>query len=158
MSGGAPWTAPQELRDLAARYARAVDSRDADGLAEIFTTDGVMGGWRSDEVRYAGAEGCRQMIDQVEASFARTMHNVFNQTFEQAEDGAVSGLTHGVASHILPGDGSDLVDFAMRYHDLYAQESGRWKFRERRMEVVWIEQRKVTRPTAEAMSRVLKGF
>lgn len=85
MSGGAAWAAPQELRDLAARYALAIDSRDGGWLAEIFTTDGVMGGWETDDVRYAGAEGCNQMIAQVEASFASAMHNVFNQARPTAE-------------------------------------------------------------------------
>ena len=152
------WTAPQELRDLAVRYALAVDSRDSDELAAIFTADGVMGGRGSDDVRYAGPEGCKRMIAEVDASFAKTMHNVFNQTFDRAEDGEVSGMTTGIASHILPGDGSDLVDFAMRYHDRYAQEGGCWKFRERRLEVVWVEQRKVSQFSAESMAHILKGF
>lgn len=152
------WTAPQELHDLSYRYARAVDSRDADMLASIFTADGKMGGWKSEEVRYTGPDGWRRMIAQVEASFADTMHNVFNQTFDQAEDGSVSGLTTGIASHLLPGDTGDLVDFAMRYHDRYAQEGGRWKFSERRLEVVWVEQRKVSKFSAEMMGRILNGF
>ena len=152
------WTAPQALRDLAVRYALAVDSRDHEMLADIFTSDGVMGGQGSAEVRYRGPEGWPRMIAETDASFAQTMHNVFNQTFDLADDGSVSGLTTGVASHILPGDGSDLVDFAMRYHDRYAQEDGRWKFSERRLEVVWVEQRKVGKFTREAMSRFLKGF
>ena len=157
MSREAAWTAPQELRDLAVRYVLAVDTRDADALADVFTADGVIGGWGSDDVRYAGADGFRRMIDQVAVTFGRTMHNVFNQTFQRV-DGAVSGLTYGVASHILPGDGTDLVDFAMRYHDRYVEEGGRWKFRERRLEVVWIEQHKVLRPETETMARILKGF
>lgn len=152
------WTAPQELRDLAVRYALAVDSRDPVLLADIFTADGLMGGQGRTEARYVAPDGWARMIAEVDASFSQTMHNVFNQTFERAEDGAVSGVTTGIASHILPGDGEDLVDFAMRYHDRYAQEDGRWKFRERRLEVLWVEQRKVSPPSAEIMNRILKRF
>lgn len=163
------WSAPQELHDLAFRYARALDGRDAAMLAAIFTTDGRIAGRDSGTVRYTGAEGWARMIGEVTASFADTMHNVFNQTFDRSEDGTVTGLTTGIASHLLfPRDGDDagsetsglreVVDFAMRYHDQYAIEDGHWKFRERRLEVVWVEHRKVSEFSAELMSRVLKGF
>lgn len=140
------------------RYALAVDTRNPEMLAAIFTTDGVLGAQGGAEILYAAPEGWGQMIAAVEASFAQTLHNVFNQTFERDEDGAVSGLTTGIASHILPGDGGDLVDFAMRYHDRYAEEDGNWKFRERRLEVVWVEERRVSKFSPEIMTRVLKGF
>lgn len=152
------WTAPQEVHDLAFRYARAVDGRDPAMLGAIFTADGVIGGHNSADVRYRGAEGWARMIAEVEASFGATMHNVFNQTFDRSADGAISGLTTGIASHMLPGDAGELVDFAMRYHDRYAQEDGRWKFSERRLEVVWVEERKVSKFSAEMMGRILKGF
>lgn len=152
------WTAPLALRDLAMRYALAVDSRDPGMLAAIFTANGVMRSQGGGAVLYAAPDGWGQMIAAVESSFAQTLHNVFNQTFERDADGAVSGLTTGIASHILPGDGGDLVDFAMRYHDRYAEEDGNWKFRERRLEVVWVEERRVSKFSPEIMTRVLKGF
>lgn len=156
--GVSVWTAPPALRDLAMRYALAVDTRNPEMLAAIFTTDGVMSAQGSAEVLYAAPDGWGRMIAAMDASFGQTLHNVFNQTFERDGEGAVTGLTTGIASHILPGDGGDLVDFAMRYHDRYAEEGGVWKFRERRLEVVWIEERKVRPFSAEIMSRVLKGF
>lgn len=157
-----PYTAPQELHDLAFRYGLAVDSRDPAMLASIFTTDGVMRGLGQAQARYTGAAGCAAMIEQVRASFQRTQHNVFNQTFEISGDGAVSGLTTGVVSHIMPApdDARDwtLLDFAMRYHNRYVIEDGRWKFAERQLEVVWVETRKVSPFSAGMLGRELRGF
>ena len=159
----APFDAPPLLRDLAHRYALAVDSRDAGMLAGLFVTGGTMRGHGQTEPRYAGARGFARMIAEVEASFGTTMHNVFNQTYEQAADGTVTGLVTGVASHVLPGGGNGqgeltLLDFAMRYHDCYAQEGGAWKFADRQLEVVWVERRQAAPFGAAMMGRELRGF
>lgn len=164
--GAQPYTAPQELHDLAFRYGLAVDTLDCAMLASVFTADGVLRGVGQADARYTGAGGCAVMIDEVRASFARTQHNVFNQTFDIAADGTVTGLTTGLASHILPDSGDAeggasekaLLDFAMRYHNRYAIEDGRWKFAERQLEVVWVERRKVMPFSATMLGRELRGF
>lgn len=157
-----PYTAPQELHDLAFRYGLAVDNRDAAMLGSVFTHDGAIRGHGQPGTRYAGAKGWRTMIAQVSASFGRTMHNVYNQTFEIAADGTITGLTTGVASHMLPAgpDADDvaLLDFAMRYHNRYAQEDGAWKFAERALEVLWVETRRVMPFSLDMLGRDLKGF
>ena len=90
------------------------------------------------------------------------MHNVYNQTFDIAEDGTVTGLTTGVASHLVTSssEGEDLrlLDFAMRYYNRYAIEDGVWKFAERALEVLWIETRQVQRFSAAMLGRELQGF
>lgn len=157
-----PFDAPQPLRDLAHRYALAVDSRDAVMLSGLFTRDGIMRGKGQAEARYAGAEGFARMIAEVDASFGATMHNVFNQTYEQAADGTVTGHVTGIASHVLPGgEGPQdltLLDFAMRYHDRYALDCGVWKFAERQLEVVWVERRKAAPFGPAMLGRELSGF
>ncbi len=152
------FSAPQELHDLAFRYALAVDTRDSAMLASIFTREGVVRGYGENPIEFCGAEGLSRMVAQVDASFDQTMHNVFNQTFERADDGSVSGLTTCIASHILKDEDCTLLDFAMRYHNRYAQEAGCWKFAERRLEVVWVETRPVQRFTAAMMASDLKEF
>lgn len=158
----AAFTAPQELHDLAFRYGLAVDTRDAALLTAIFTADGAIGGHGQPGARYRGAEGWARMIAEVEGSFAATMHNVFNQTFERSSDGAVTGITTGVASHILPGEGENgevtLLEFAMRYHNAYALEGGQWRFSDRRLEVMWVEQRSARRFSGRMFGRELAGF
>lgn len=152
------FTAPQELHDLAYRYALAVDTLDADMLASIFTSDGMVAGMGENPIDFSGREGLARMIGQVGAAFQKTMHNVFNQTFERAADGSVSGQTTCIASHILPGDDWLMMDMAIRYHNRYAQEEGAWKFAERRLEVVWVETRPVRKFTAAMMSSDLREF
>ena len=162
MSAAGWFAAPQQLHDLAFRYGLAVDSRDAAMLAAVFTRDGTLRGLGEGQARYSGMAGWERMIAEVSASFGQTMHNVFNQTFDRAEDGTVTGLTTGIASHLLPvAEGSaaaGLLDFAMRYHNRYALEDGRWKFADRQLEVVWVERRQVARFDPAMLGRELKGF
>jgi hypothetical protein len=152
------FTAPQELHDLAFRYALAVDTLNPAMLASAFTTNGVLRGHGENPIEFRGAEGLARMVGQCEAAFQKTMHNVFNQTFERSEDGTVTGHTTCIASHVLHGDDWKLLDMAMRYHNLYAQEDGVWKFAERRLEVVWVETRPVQKFTSAMMDADLKEF
>ncbi len=82
--------APQELHDLAFRYALAVDTLDPDMLARIFTHDGVVCGFGENPIEFRGSEGLARMISQVGTSFQKTMHNVAIRYHNQYrhEDGA----------------------------------------------------------------------
>lgn len=148
--------APQELHDLAFRYALAVDSLDAAMLARCFTHDGAVRGFGENPIEFQGSHGLARMIEQVGTAFQKTMHNVFNQTFEHGADGGVIGQTTCIASHILRGEDWTLLDMAIRYHNRYRQEDGAWRFAERRLEVVWVETRAVQQFNAAMMNSDLK--
>lgn len=152
------WSAPQELHDLAFRYALAVDNRDADMLLSVFAAHGAVLGYGENPIAFRGEDGLRHMITLVESGFQRTMHNVYNQTFERAADGTVTGLTYCIASHILHGEDWNMLDMALRYHNHYAQEGGVWKFAQRSLEVIWVETRPVQKFTAAMMDADLKEF
>jgi SnoaL-like domain len=152
------FTAPQELHDLAFRYALAVDNRDAEMLLTTFTAQGAVLGYSENPISFRGEAGLRNMITLVESGFQRTMHSVYNQTFERDPAGAVTGLTYCIASHILPGEDWTLLDMALRYHNQYAQDGGVWKFTERSLEVLWVENRPVQKFTAAMMDADLKEF
>jgi hypothetical protein len=152
------WTAPQELHDLAFRYALAVDTLDPAMMAAVFTENGAVLGFGENPIEFRGPAALAQMIAQVDATFQKTMHNVHNQTFERSEDGRVTGQTTCIASHILPGDDWTLMDMAIRYHNTYAQEGGVWKFTQRSLEVIWVETRPVQKFTAAMMDADLKEF
>lgn len=138
----AQFDAPAQLRDLAHRYAWAVDRRQGTELAALFTPDGAIRGYAPNPIDYTGPARLNEMMADL-GMFERTMHNVFNQIFEQDADGAVTGLTYCIASHIMPGDEPVCVDMAIWYHDSYAQADGQWKFAERKLEMLWIENRPV---------------
>ena len=152
------YRAPQTLYDLAFRYALAVDKLDAAMLLPLFTDDGVVCGYGENPIHFQGPDDLTRMIAQVGSTFQKTMHNVFNQTFEQAADGSVSGETNCIASHIMPGDNWMLLDMAIRYHNRYACINGDWKFSERRLEIIWVETRPVQKFQAAMMNADLKDF
>ncbi len=147
----AQFDAPLPLRDLAHRYAWAVDRRQGGELAALFTPDGAVRGFGDNPIDYTGPARLGEMMADL-GMFERTMHNVFNQLFEVDEDGAVTGLTYCIASHILPGEDPVCVDMAIWYHDRYARHDGQWKFAERRLEMLWIENRPVRRFDPAMMS------
>lgn len=146
----------EELRELAFRYALAVDGCDADALIDMFSADGSVGGMDASVPSFEGPEDLRLMIAQVDASFDRTMHNVYNQVFE-VEPGAstASGETYCLASHIIetPDGKWQILEMAIRYKNDYVQEYGRWKFRRRRLDVQWIETRPAQRFTPDMISK-----
>lgn len=147
----AQFDAPAQLRDLAHRYAWAVDRRQGAELAALFTADGAIRGHGENPIDYTGPARLAEMMGDL-GMFERTMHNVFNQLFEQDAQGAVTGLTYCIASHILPGDEPICVDMAIWYHDRYALQGEQWKFAERRLEMLWIENRPVRRFDPTMMS------
>lgn len=148
--------AREELRELAFRYALAVDGCDADALIDLFTADGSVGGMDASVPSFEGPTDLRLMIAQVDASFNRTMHNVYNQTFEVVSGASTaSGETYCMASHIIetPDGAWQILEMAIRYKNDYAHEGGRWKFRRRRLDVQWIETRPVQRFTPDMISK-----
>ena len=151
------WTAPQDVHDLAFRYAQAVDRRDAGKLLSVFTADGAVMGYGENPISFRGEAGLRDMTDKLSA-FRMTMHNVFNQTFEMDSDGKLTGETYCIASHILPGESWRVMDMAIRYHNSYRQENGGWRFFERRLEVLWVETRAVSPFVPSMMKEDLGDF
>jgi hypothetical protein len=146
----------EELRELALRYALAVDGCDAEALLRLFTADGSVGGMDESVPSFKGEADLRLMIHQVETSFNRTMHNVFNQTFEiEAGAPTASGETYCLASHIIEDADANwqILDMAIRYKNDYVQQDGHWKFKRRRLDVQWIETRAAQKFTADMISK-----
>ena len=133
----------EALRQLAYDYARCVDRCDADGLLRLFTADGLVGASDTSVAAFAGEAGLRRMIAQVGEAFVKTMHNVFNHTFESIDGDTARGETTCLASHILDdgAGGWRVLDMALRYANTYAREDGGWRFRARRLTVEWTETR-----------------
>lgn len=153
----AAYCAPQELHDLAFRYAQAVDRRDANKLLSVFTADGAVMGYGDNPISFRGEAGLRDMTEKLSA-FRMTMHNVFNQIFETDASGNITGETYCVASHILPGEDWRVMDMAIRYHNSYRQQADGWHFFERRLEVLWVETRAVSPFVASMMKEDLGDF
>jgi uncharacterized protein (TIGR02246 family) len=121
----------QELADLVARYGPAVDDRDAAALAELYAEDSVF-----DTV--AGVmRGRDQVIEYYLmqlSNFGASFHYMHTQTVEFEDDDCARGL---VTAHAEMASESGAFWVALRYHDRYVREDGRWRFALRKVEQLY---------------------
>jgi SnoaL-like domain len=151
------------LRVLSAEYAAAVDGRDGEAFAALFTPSGelVVPDVPDDlnpVVSRAGRESLRQVPEELRR-FARTFHQVSDHRFVfkgERATGEVRCVAHHVAvasrghrtrgrSRGKAGDsvGTDTVWF-IRYVDDYVRAPGGWRFERRVLHLEWIEEHPVT--------------
>jgi uncharacterized protein (TIGR02246 family) len=134
------------LRGLVERYAAAVDARDADAVAHLFTEDGrlvlhLMPGTEVEPVVRSGRVEIAAALGAGLTRYRVTTHVIGGQVLEL--DGTeADGVTLCLAHHVLDTeDGSELLVMAIRYHDRYVKEHGLWRFAERRLRLDWRERR-----------------
>jgi len=74
--------------------------------------------------------------------YEATMHFIGQSTIFSVGSGLAKGETCCLAHHITLKDGKrSLMVAALRYLDAFAKQNGRWLFAERRLYVIWIEER-----------------
>jgi ketosteroid isomerase-like protein len=116
-----------ELGELVARYALAVDDRDFETLAQLFTRDCVF-----DNVK--GVEQGRDCVvayyRERLAEFGPTYHIPHMQSLDFAGADAAKGTVMAHAELAIDGV---TYAVALRYIDDYRREEGRWRFRERKV-------------------------
>lgn len=118
-----------EIRELIAHYCFTIDARDIDGIGQCFTRDGS---FRSQD-GIMNATGREAVIAQFHARFAALgPSNHFTHDhiirFDDADAGRASGI---VNSHAEVVRNDEAMWASLRYHDEYAYEEGRWRFRDR---------------------------
>ena len=120
----------EAVRELAHRYAVAVDRKDLDAVARCFTPDcayeGALG-------RGTIADALRALADAF-ARYERTMHLVGTQTIALDGDRA-SMETYCVAHHVLPG-GRQLT-VGVRYLDEVQRTADGWRIARRTATREW---------------------
>lgn len=117
------------LRELVARYGIAVDDRDIDTLATLFTPDAS---FRSQDA-VMNATGRDAIIEQFHGRFAAlkaTNHVAHDQIIDldPVDPDRASGL---VSSHAEVWRNGQALIAALRYRDRYERRAGRWCFAER---------------------------
>jgi uncharacterized protein (TIGR02246 family) len=139
-----------EIRDLVCAYAQAVDRPDPEGVAALFTEDGVLvayaePGAAEPVTRRQGRAALTKAIGTVRG-YRATSHNIGSHLVRL--DGDVArGETRCVAYHVLDGsDGERMLVWHLRYLDTYARVEGRWRFAERELRVDIIEERPLRVP------------
>ena len=117
-----------ELRELVTRYGIAIDDRDIEALAGLFTADGR---FRSRD-GVMDARGRAAVLDQFRGRFSAlgpTNHVAHEQvcTFGFDADSATGIVT----SHAEVWRNGRAFIAALRYDDTYGREEGRWRFVDR---------------------------
>jgi uncharacterized protein (TIGR02246 family) len=122
------------IREVACRYARAVDRRDWALAATLFTDDAVLSSARFELV---GREQILRGLRSVER-YRATFHAVHNQTLDFTGDEA-AGETYCVANHLLEREGVlRKLDWGIRYQDRYRRgPDGAWRIARRELIVDW---------------------
>ena len=147
--------ARDKIRELAYRYALAVDGKDLDSLAALFVED-------VDNGRYGpGREGVKTFFDHALRSFHCSMHLVANHVITFDDDEHAHGVVYCRAQHHAL-DPDHWFDQALAYWDTYERLVDEWLFR-RRLLKSWYRQeighpergsgRVVSEPTVEGSMR-----
>jgi hypothetical protein len=127
-------TAHDELRAMLQRYARAVDRRDIDGLAELFRPDATI-------VGTGGIQTLQEWLEDMRAprAFPTSMHVLGDPLVTLGEGGTDATLdTYAVVYQVGdPGSGGGLT-LGINYLDEAHLEEGRWVFTRRESRTVWM--------------------
>ncbi len=134
----------EAIRQLASRYALAIDVRDPAALVELFVEDVQVG---RDGV---GRAALKQWFDNILRNrIKQTAHIVMNHVIEFESEVAAYGVVYCRAEHELD---EHFVVQQMQYWDRYVRRDGSWYFR-RRIPLAWYATDVLDRPVGEQKVR-----
>jgi ketosteroid isomerase-like protein len=116
----------EEIRQLAARYALAVDSRDLDTLVGLFVDDVRVGRDAS------GRDALRASFDESLRGIGISILNVGTHVIDLVDDDHATG--HVYCKGEIQ-DGERWIHQAILYRDTYERRAGHWYFVRRRHEL-----------------------
>ena len=138
------WADETALAGLSARYAFAIDERDGDAFADVFTAGGRLEVRRGadDAIPSSVVEGRRELT-QVPRELAdryRATRHVVSPGCYVLTDAEATGCAYCTALHLGGGAGGgwDAIRF-VRYDDTYVCHDGRWLIAERVAYVEWTQ-------------------
>jgi ketosteroid isomerase-like protein len=119
----------EAIRELVGAYGYTIDNRDIDALAELFCVDGVL--QSADGIM--NAQGRAAVVEMYKGRFAvlgPTFHFTHDHaiTLDEADANRARGV---IASHAEVTRNGETMLAAIRYHDDYRREGGRWRFARR---------------------------
>lgn len=117
------------IQQLAARYARAVDSRNLADLGALFAPQTRFG---DDGL---GATGARAFYGRVLAGFYRSFHQVAGHVITDIAADSARGTVYCRAEH---EDGDHWIVNLMVYFDRYCRVDGHWYFLGRRPRFLFV--------------------
>jgi hypothetical protein len=133
----------EQIRNLVARYAVLIDSRDLDALVDLFVEDVRV----TRETR--GREVMKTLIDSLVRQFTTSVHFVGAQTLEFLDDDHAEGVVYCKAEHEY---GDEWIVMAIQYWDRYERRDGTWMFTGRQIQH-WYATDMNDRPTGPDKTR-----
>lgn len=115
--------AVEQIRQLASRYAAALDSRDVDGMAALFVEDVRTADGRS------GRAALADWLGGLLRSHGVTFHLIGNHVVDLVDDDHANGVVYCRPEHQQPG--GEWIVMPMQYWDRYERRGDRWYFRSR---------------------------
>jgi len=116
--------ARDEIRQLAYRYAAALEARDVDAMADLFSPDARFGEFGD------GPEALRRLMTASIDGCLFTVILVANHLIDFDGDGRAHGQVWAHCFAQTEADG--FVEQLIRYDDRYERRDGRWLFSHRR--------------------------
>jgi ketosteroid isomerase-like protein len=114
------------IRQLASKYALAIDVRDLDAIVALYVDDVRAGA----DAR--GRPALRAVFDRVLRGFTTTAHQVQNHVIDFDDANHAQGLVTCRCEHeVATPAGPRWVIVQNLYHDRYQRVAGRWYFRAR---------------------------
>ncbi|MET7299426.1 nuclear transport factor 2 family protein [Embleya sp. NPDC005575] len=120
--------AHEQIRQLAARYALALDSRDVPALAALFVDDVRTGDGG------VGRDALARWFDPVLRPYGITFHLIGNHVIDPVDEDHATGVVYCRPEHEV---GDLWVVMPMQYLDRYERRDGRWYFRSRKPRVFY---------------------
>lgn len=114
--------AHEEIRQLTARYALALDSRDVAALAGLFVDDVRTGDGG------VGRAALAAWFDRILRPYTVTFHLVGNQVVDLVDADHATGVVYCRPEHRV---GDQWIVMPMQYWDRYERRAGRWLFKSR---------------------------
>lgn len=121
--------ATEQIRQLAARYALALDSRDVETLVSLFVPDVTTGDGR------VGREALAEWFDPVLRPYKITFHLIGNHIIKFQDDDHATGVVYCTAEVEDPDHG--WIRQSIVYQDRYERVDGQWYFRARDHQLVY---------------------
>jgi hypothetical protein len=113
----------EEIRQLVARYAVAVDSRDTAALVSLFADDVQVGR------EQRGRDALRAYFDLTLRDVSVTILNTGTHVIDLVDDDHASGIVY-CRGEVQLGD--QWIVQAIQYRDTYERRNGHWYFTRRR--------------------------
>ena len=119
------------VRQLAVRYALAVDSRDLVGVSRLFSVQSDFSRWGE------GSEGCKIFFRNVWEGFGPSVHTVTNHVIHRVDRDWGTGIVYCSAQQQQHDESWRTIQLA--YFDQYIREPAGWLFRSRKSHFWYVD-------------------